>query len=313
MKFTNKALIAISNVTRKLPYHRKLSQFYNNFNKLLLFFGAEPIVNAKMDDGTIMLVDLSTKTERGPFFNGKYDHELIAIICSIYNPDKCFLDIGGNIGFYSVAIGNFIRTKKASGKLIAFEPFEGNYLRLTHNIKTNDLSEFCEANQFGLSNKTEETEITLREDFKNGSSTGNAAIRTSEAMDDGFKASPIRLKRLDDVWNDKYNTFNAIDVIKMDIEGHEDFCLKGGIETISKYRPTILMEVNKPYYEARNVELDESFLPLIPENYNIYKQKGAIWTLITSLNFCAKIDNVFFVPIEKLGLTGYDIFKAEGS
>ncbi|NMH86472.1 FkbM family methyltransferase [Flavivirga algicola] len=309
MGFANRILKVLSRVTRKLPYHRKLNQIYKHFNRLLLALGAEPVVKATMQDGTTMFVDLSTKTERISFYTGKYDPDLIAIIHSLFDPNLCFLDIGGNIGYYSVSMGNFIRSKNASGNVVAFEPFEGNYLRLTNNLKANDLNEICEVNQFGLSDKPAETEITLREDFKHGSNTGNAAIRTSEAMDEGFKLSPIKLEKLDDIWDKNYGNYNSIDIIKMDIEGHEDFCLKGGKETINKHRPTVLMEVNKPYYEARNVKLDELFFPLIPENYNIYKEHGARWKRIESLNECATLDNVFLIPIEKLELEAYHIFK----
>ena len=309
MKFTNKVLNVLSGITRKLTYHRKLNQLYKNFNGLLLALGAEPIVVAKMQDGTTMLVDLSTKTERVSFYTGKYDPGLIPVIQSLFNPNSSFLDIGANIGFYSVSTGNYIRSKNASGKVVSFEPFEGNYSRLTNNLEANDLNGICETNQFGLSNQAEETQITLREDFKNGSNTGNAAIRTSQAMDKGFRLAPIKLEKLDDIWTKNYGAHANIDIIKMDIEGHEDFCLEGGKETIGKHRPTILMEVNKHYYKARNVELDERFFPLIPENYNIYKQNGLKWNRIQSLNECSTLDNVFLVPTEKLGLKEYDIFE----
>ncbi|AUP81068.1 FkbM family methyltransferase [Flavivirga eckloniae] len=309
MKLTNRCLNVLSSITRKLAYHQKLNQLYKHFNRMALALGAEPIVTAKMKDNTKILVDLSTRTERVSFYTGKYDPELITVIHSLFNPNKCFLDIGANIGFYSVSMSHLIRNKKATGHVIAFEPFEGNYLRLVKNLEINNLSKVCKANPFGLSNKSDTTEITLREDFKHGANTGNAAIRTSEAMDEGFKVSPIKLERLDDIWHKDFSENKSIDMIKMDIEGHEDFCLDGGQEVINKHRPTILMEVNKPYYEARGVKLDEQFFPLIPENYNIYKQKGTKWERIESLTVCTTIDNVFLIPQEKLSLSGYHIFE----
>jgi len=305
----SKFLDKISNLTRKLPEHRKLNQLYKHLNKIVLTLGQDANVISEMKDGTKMHVDLRTRTERVSFYTGEYDSFFISTIKSLFKVDSCFLDIGANIGFYSIAIANYIKEEGSNGKVISFEPFEGNYKTLSKNLKLNSLENYCLLNSYGLSDKSTETEITLREDFKHGSHTGNAAINTSEEMDKGFKLSPIKLEILDEVWNKYFDDLGKIDIIKMDIEGHEDFCLKGGKTTIEKHRPAILMEVNKHYYQARDVELDSTFLKLIPKDYIIFRPIDLKWEPITSLNECSKIDNVFLVPIEKLDTDGYEIFK----
>lgn len=309
MNPSNKALTLLSSITNQLPYHRKFNQLYKHFNRLFLTFGAMPIVTARMKDGSSMMVDLSTKTERISFYTGKYDPELIQIIHSLIKPNSCFLDIGANIGFYTVSIGNFMKSKASEGKVIAFEPFEGNYQRLTTNIKANNLDDICIVNAYGLSNKSEQSFITLREDFKHGSKTGNAAIPTNKKMDDGFRLSPIKLETLDEIWSEYKNLCSNIDIIKMDIEGHEDFCLEGGLQIINEHRPTILMEVNKPYYKARNMNLDDRFFALIPSEYLIFRENNSKWIRMNSFEECAIIDNVFLIPIEKLKLEAYHIFE----
>ena len=100
------------------------------------------------------------------------------------------------------------------------------------------------------------SEITLREDFSEGAETGNAAIPTNDEFDEGFARVPIELTTLDIVWADQKFHPPHIDMIKLDIEGHEDFFLRGAQATVDSQRPTILMEVNKPYYRARGVELN---------------------------------------------------------
>ncbi|MFD1063445.1 FkbM family methyltransferase [Winogradskyella litorisediminis] len=309
MNLMNAVVNGFSSLSRSLPKHRKLNQLYKHFNWVFLTLGAKPIVNAKMEDDTTIKVDLSTRTERMAFYTGAYDSDLLEVIKQLLNTDGVFLDVGANIGFYSVAISNVFRVKNAKGKTLAFEPFEGNFKRLTHNIEANNLSDYCILNNFGLSDTSTTTEITLREDFKHGSNTGNASIPTSESMDAGFKTSSIQLKTLDEVWNTNFSDLENIDLIKMDIEGHEDFCFKGGVNSIAAHRPTIMMEVNKPYYEARGVDLDEIFLPLIPENYTIYREVNKTWTPITSLKDCGTVDNVFMVPHEKLNSEAYRIFS----
>jgi FkbM family methyltransferase len=299
----------ISNLTKKLPEHRKLNQLYKHINRIALAFGHDTKVVSEMKDGTQMQVDLSTRTERLSFYTGKYDTFFISAIKTLFRTEGCFLDIGANIGFYTVAIGNYLKKNESSGKIVSFEPFTGNFERLKRNLKLNSLENFCLLNNYGLSDRSTETQITLREDFKHGSNTGNAAIQTSEEMDRGFKLSQIKLKVLDEIWDKEFSHLGKIDMIKMDIEGHEDFCLKGGKRTIEIHRPSILMEVNKHYYEARNIELDSVFLKLIPENYSIYKPVDFKWKKINSLNECSKIDNVFLIPEEKLQKEGYEMFE----
>ena len=301
-------LNVVSSVTRNIPYFRGLGTLARKFNSLSIKLGANPIVKAKMKDKTSILVDIRSNTEVGAFYLGEYDSILIKIICSLLDPNSCFLDIGANIGFYTISIGNFIRQKKGSGKIIAFEPFEGNYKRLLDNLKINNLDNFCLANKYGLSNEFVDSLLTLREDFFNGSSTGNAAIPTNVRFDKEFSRVPIKLERLDDIWQHFCDKCGKIDIVKMDIEGHEDLCLQGGQKTIEKHRPTILMEVNKPYYDARDIKLDNTFLSLIPDKYFIFRQVDAKWKQINSLDECSKIDNVFLIAEEKLNSQSYKIF-----
>ncbi|MDC9722674.1 MAG: FkbM family methyltransferase [Urechidicola sp.] len=305
----NKILNAITTFTRTLPPYRKFNEIYNLINTIFLKLGADSIVITKMEDGTNMIVDLTTRTERNSYYTGRYDKDVLELIHNLIDSNSTFLDIGANIGYYSVSIANHFKTQKSKGKVISFEPFEGNFLRLNENIDINKLNSFCILNNFGLSDKSDEALITLRDDFRLGSSTGNASIQTGKKIDDGYKTTPIKLKSLDDVWETNYLNLGRIDFIKMDIEGHEDFCLKGAQQTINKHRPTIFMEVAKPYYIDRGVELDKTFFPLIPKNYSILYLNKNKWLTISSLNECAAMDNVFLVPNEKLVLKRYNLFK----
>lgn len=309
MNFQNKVLFRFSNFTKNYARSKFMRKVYKRFNWLMLKMGANPIVTAKMEDGTSVIVDLSTRTERDCYYTGLYDSELTALLKSMFQSNSTFLDVGANIGFYSVALSNYIKTIGLDSKVLSFEPFEGNFKRLNKNIELNDLESICLPNKYGLSNETKTTEITLREDFKNGSKTGNAAIPTGDDFDKGFTRSKIKLKKLDKIWNTDFSIYPKIDLIKADIEGHEDFFLKGAKTIIEKHRPTILMEINKPYYVSRGVDLDGVFMPLIPENYIVYREDHTNWIKVKSLHNCGKVDNVFIVPKEKLGLKGYEIFQ----
>lgn len=300
MSFANFILSAVSIVFRIFPSFRGLGRIYRIFNVGILSLGAIPTKTAKMKDGSKMFVDLRSNTEVDAFYRGEYDIHLIDLIRSLLDAESFFLDIGANIGFYSIAIATSLRSKDGSGKVIAFEPYEGNYNKLLENISLNDLGNYCFAQKIGLSDASIDSEITLREDFINGSGTGNAAIPTNTQFDEGFRRVPIKLNQLDEIWPSLTDGIRKIGFIKIDIEGHEDYCLRGGLQTIKTNRPFILMEVNKPYYVVRGVDLDNVFLPLIPERYSLFRQKNRMWQKIYSLKECSTLDNVLLIPEEKL-------------
>ena len=322
MKITDYIILASSKITMKIDLFFGTNRFYYLFNavmiklnvykilvNVLLKLGGTPIVTANMRDNTKLLVDLRSNTEYRAFFTGEYDSDLTEILCSLIKPDDYFLDIGANIGFYSVSVGEKIRTTGGSGKVIAFEPFAGNFKRLIDNLNINNLKNYCSPNKIGLSNENIDRLLVLREDFLSGSNTGNASISINERIDLGFEKVSIKLERLDDFWIKSSSFPRSISLIKMDIEGHEGLCLEGGWKTIREHRPTILMEVNKPYYYAQGIELDELFLPLIPERYSIYLKDKGSWRRIYKLEDCRTIGNIFIIPDEKIGLDDYKIFN----
>jgi hypothetical protein len=164
MSLINAFSNGFTSVSRKLPSHRKITQIYKHVNWLILTLGGDPIVMAKMDDGTDIKIDLSTRTERTAYYSGSYDADLLDLVIKLLKPDSNFLNVGANIGFYSVAISNSFRKSKSKGKVVSFEPFIGNYERLKFNVQNNRLEEYCSINAFGLSDETGTNLITLRAD-----------------------------------------------------------------------------------------------------------------------------------------------------
>jgi hypothetical protein len=74
----------------------------------------------------------------------------------------------------------------------------------------------------------------LREDFSRGATTGNAAL-VIDLDDDRFPSLTVELDTLDSLASGL--ELDRIDVMKVDIEGHEDFFLRGARNTIAQARP----------------------------------------------------------------------------
>ena len=74
-----------ASIIRNIPYFHGLGRVYRLFNEVMLNLGAQPIVTAKMKDGTFMRVDLRTNTEFNAYYRGEYNSDLIRIVCSLFD------------------------------------------------------------------------------------------------------------------------------------------------------------------------------------------------------------------------------------
>jgi FkbM family methyltransferase len=308
----NVVVDATALITSRLPRFRGLGTLTQRLNKVMLRLGAAPLSRARMRDGTVLRVDLRSYTEFQAKYLGVYDPRLIGLVKNVMDPAGDFLDVGANIGFYSVAMGASLKRAAQGGQVIAFEPHRDNFRRLLENITINSLDQTVRAHEVGLSNYMGHAELTLREDFAIGSSTGNAAIATNPEFDRGFTKVLIPLTKLDEIRGQFRDGGHRISFVKVDIEGHEDYFLEGAQETLNRARPTVLMEVNKPYYDARGVDLDARLLPLVPERYLILRSVDSLWRQIESLAECTELDNVILLPAEQLNSGRVVSFGSDG-
>lgn len=273
-----------------MPGHKPVSTVANY---AFLGLGCDPIATASMRLGHRMHIDLRSWTERYAYYSGVYqDEELIAAALRLLPDNAVVLDVGANIGFFTVPLA------ARSGTLHAFEPLPSNFKRLEENLRLNGLT--AHTWQCGLSSERTELEITLREDFQHGGQTGNAAIVIDDGHDQQFTRIKIPVRTLDDFAAE--HGLDRLDLIKIDIEGHEDLFFEGGQQTLTRTRPTVLMEVNTPYFVRRGVVLKERLAETLPPDYRFARRAGA-WTPIADVGACDEIDDALLVPAERFDAT----------
>lgn len=232
-------------------------------NRRFLKAGVPPVQIGQMRDGTRMRLDLRSQTEWYAFYSGHYDDASIALIRKLLMQlDGDFLDVGGNIGMYAVRVAKGLDAEQRS---LCFEPMPDNAARIRENARLNAIEDRVEVQQIALSDAEGETELVLREDFEMGSATGNASIAISEDADGRFRKIPVPTRRFDDVLAKMGKV--KFPVAKVDIEGHEDFFLRGATEWLHRDRPIILTEINNWFYEKRGTTSSAVFAPSLPEGY----------------------------------------------
>jgi len=157
------------------------------------------------------------------------------ILENFVNEDSTVVDIGAHIGVFAIPA-----SKKAK-KVIAFEPVIESFQRLADHIVLNEATNIVPYN-FALGEDLSLAELEYCPKFNTGGATLNISRGSLQIPDLGDEHAPpkypILVKTLDSL------ELEACDFIKCDTEGCELLVVRGGLETIKKFRPVMVMEHN---------------------------------------------------------------------
>lgn len=180
------------------------------------------------------------------------------LVKKIIKQDDIIIDIGANIGYFTIL---FAKLSGNNGKVYAFEPTGHFYEMLNMNISANCFTNI-ECFKEGLSNKRCEIEISI------DSSSATFHQPTGEVIK---KTEIVQLTTLDDFVS--IHNLQKIDVIKIDIDGHEPFVLEGGLKSIKKHNPLIILEISHLHYFQAGITAWDFFDKLKSWDFNIYREK----------------------------------------
>ena len=270
---------------RALPYNvRGRGQLAIALTSLLLKFGAEPVVHCNMAAGHRLRLDCRVAGHCWAFFSGEYDDAKQSALLSFLRPGGAALDVGANIGFYTVPMA--ILAKEIGSRVIAVEPVASNAEWLRYNLVINGCADVTAVLEVGLGNDCAQEEIVLAEDFLAGGVVGNATVASREIYGPKFARATVQLDTLDRIWCDR----QRIDIVKVDIEGYETMFLEGGRKTIKAHRPVLLIELNRYHQEVRGIDFDTAVSSLLPERYIFAELRTSGIAQIDSLAECVDTD-----------------------
>ena len=192
-------------------------------------------------------------------FYHRWGLELLELFERYVRPGDTVLDVGAQIGFYSVHLGEMVT---ASGRVYSFEPDPCalEYLRASLTASRMD---WVRAEPFALSAR--EGKIDFNVSPVVGWST---AVSNSHLT--GLQRICVPTFRLDAlVENGKI--LGKIRLAKIDVEGFELEVLCGMRRVLRKARPILIMEVNRPMLEFQGTTPLEVFEFLTSFRYAIYK------------------------------------------
>lgn len=177
------------------------------------------------------------------FKSGLYEEEISNFLIHElpWQDDDIILDVGANIGWYSLLLASKIPHQVS---IYAFEPEPENFRCLEYNLEKNHISA-VQAYQQGISDK-EETKILHL--YKN-SNTG----RHSMLDINGADTIEVKTTSLDLFLAEKQLEAKRVKLLKIDIEGFEYFAFKGAHQLLS-HLPYIMAEFSPGYMRKGGLE-----------------------------------------------------------
>lgn len=162
---------------------------------------------------------------------GEYCQEEYAILTAMTRPESVIVEVGANLGAHTARLAKHVTL---AGRVIAFEPQPVIFQALCGTMSINNLMNVeCFPTALG----SEPATVTIPAlDYRQPNNFGSLSLLQSAAQ-----GVQVAVQRLDDVFR-----LGRLDLIKIDVEGMELDVLKGAQETISKFRPIIYFENDRP-------------------------------------------------------------------
>ena len=161
-------------------------------------------------------------------FRENYERELI-YLNKILSPGKVFIDVGANIGIYSLAASRIVGE---TGLVLAFEPSVQSLPVLKKNIGLNRLKN-VRAFPVALAQNSGRAWL-----HRGPNPSLNSLGKDPSWKEDG---EAIVTETLDKALNQA--GIHRVNVIKMDVQGSEELVLRGARETLASEHPVIIFEV----------------------------------------------------------------------
>lgn len=175
--------------------------------------------------------------------DGVYEPRTLAAIKSLLRPGDCFVDVGANEGYFSVAAS---RCVGAGGRVIAVEPQDRAIAALRRNLELNGCGN-VRHEAVGISDAPGTALLNLTPDMNNSASGLSVPTRYR------LPVQEIRLTTLADLFSGCAVAEGA--VVKMDIEGWEYEAILGSPELFRAARiRALVLELHPHLIRPRGLE-----------------------------------------------------------
>lgn len=191
----------------------------------------------KWVDKTNFIIKRGEHAMTGNLYCGLLEYEDMSFVLHSLKETDNFYDIGANVGSYTLLASGVKRCKS-----FCFEPIQSTFERLINNVNLNKIQHLVDARNIGIGDRNE------RISFTNDLNTTNRVCKDS-SIDNTENVDVIRL-------DDNFKP-SIPSIAKIDVEGFEDFVLKGGKNFFSSSNTIALIIELNGSGKIFNIEDDE--------------------------------------------------------
>jgi FkbM family methyltransferase len=152
------------------------------------------------------------------------------LVASALQRGMICIDVGANIGFYAVLEGKIVGR---GGKVIAVEPSPESYRYLVRNLSQNGIN----FDAYNVAISGVDGEVRFRVDRQRSNSS-----RVADESDLGETVG-VQALTLDSLVSRLH--LDRVDLIRMDVEGHEVEVSRGWQETVRRHKPMMFIEFHR--------------------------------------------------------------------
>jgi len=210
-----------------------------------------------------------------------YESEDSAMIMKLVAAAQNIVDIGANMGWYSINIAKTF----PDCHVYAFEPIPRTFDFLERNIQLNAL-ENIHAYPFGLSNERKDLVFYYYTEGSVNASSANLSERVDADL------ITCQVERLDDFVD---SLKLRVDFIKCDVEGAELFAFQGGLETLKRDKPIVFTEMLRKWAAKFNYHPNKIINIFSSIGYRCFYVKGDHLNEIREITEVTAETNFFFL------------------
>jgi FkbM family methyltransferase len=243
----------------------------------------EAVIRMKLDVEDIRSVPFTVIAE------GPYEQFQAQILFTLGKSADNFLDIGANMGFYSLALA----TLNPALNVQSFEPQPRIYSCFATNISLNKLESQVKIYNYGLGSK----EDILKMYIPAFTGSGGGSFANLHMEEGAAEEVLVSVKSLDTL----VPTNSKVDLIKIDVEGFEFEVIQGGLELIQSSKPTIVIELLRKWMKPFGKQPQDVINLLKPLGYEVFSIGSSHLTSIIDIDESTFETNFIFVHTDNSG------------